>query len=81
MLILIISASIGQCHVPREAYIMDRDLTEHEFIQMNKFGYCVCGPEGTVDWDPRPHKHGGDFAHPSCNRDQWDNRHNRYRRH
>jgi hypothetical protein len=53
------------------------ERTASEYRAMERFGFCVCGPDGTVDWDPRPHKHGGYFMHPSCNRDGWNG--HRYR--
>lgn len=72
MLILLLAACAHSCHVPRAAFVDYRDLTPSEYTAMERFGYCVCGPDGTVDWDPRPHKHGGYFMHPSCNRDGWN---------
>lgn len=74
MIALILAACAHGCSVPPAAYIMDRDLTPQEFRAMERFGYCLCGPEGTVDWDPRPHKIGGYYSHPSCNRNGWNGR-------
>jgi hypothetical protein len=69
-LLLALALLVGHCPVPHAAYVMDRDLTVREFRAMERFGHCLCGPDGTVDYDPRPHKHGGVFAHPSCNRNR-----------
>ena len=70
MIAIILAAHI--CPVPPAAWVMDSDLTVREYRDMERFGYCVCGPDGTVDWDPRPHKRGGYFMHPSCNRNGWN---------
>ena len=70
MIALILAAHI--CPVPLAAWVMNRDLTVSEYRSMERFGECVCGPDGTVDWDARPHKRGGYFMHPSCNRNGWN---------
>jgi hypothetical protein len=81
MLMLLAVLFVGQCSVPKAAYAQAAaELTKAQAQSMEIFGECVCGPDGTVDWDPRPHPRGGYFAHPSCDRDGWDQRHHRYRR-
>ena len=70
------------CPVPRAAYQLS-GMTPREFMldaadqrAMERFGNCVCGPDGTVDFDPRPSRFGY-YAHPSCNRNGWNGK--RYR--
>lgn len=72
--LLSLALTVGTAHpctVPRSAYLQ-RDLTAREQSAMERFSYCLCGPEGSTDWDPRPHRHGGYFMHPSCNRNGWN---------
>jgi hypothetical protein len=70
--ILLMALAIHGCTVPRAAYVMDRDLSARELRSMERFGHCLCGPDGTVDWDPRPHNRGEYFMHPSCNSNGWN---------
>jgi hypothetical protein len=74
---IFVQATGHQCRVPRVAFQSHLTLTRHEIADMERFGHCLCGLEGTVDYDPRPHRLGGYFMHPSCNRNGWDGR--RYR--
>jgi len=74
MMLFLIAAHI--CRPPAVAYYGDslsRDMTVREIAAMERFAYCVCGPDGSVDWDPRP-VHGRYRMHPSCNRDGWNGR-------
>jgi hypothetical protein len=73
-MIMLIAAFVHdhQCRVPREAYEISGELTHHQATAMEAFSACICGPDGAVDYDPRPHRHGGYFMHPSCNRDGWN---------
>jgi hypothetical protein len=55
-----------------DEHVVSSEMSRADSKAMERFGYCLCGPEGTVDWDPRPHNPGGYFAHPSCNRNGWN---------
>lgn len=46
-------------------------LTER---QAERIAYRVCGPEGTVDWDETPDRHGRYRPEPHCNRNGWNGR-------
>lgn len=71
---IFVQAPHHQCRVPHAAYSESAELTPRQLRAMERFSRCICGPEGSVDWDPRPHRHGGYFMHPSCNRDGWNGR-------
>jgi hypothetical protein len=83
-----VHATGHQCRVPAAAYdtlngsgvvgSVPAELPERKRQALERFAYCLCGPEGSVDWDPRPHRIGGFFMHPSCNKNGWDG--HRYRR-
>jgi hypothetical protein len=70
-----VPATGHQCRVPPEAYQVDWTLNRREIRAMEHFSACLCGPDGSVDFDARPHRRGGYFMHPSCNRDGWDGHH------
>jgi hypothetical protein len=77
MIALALVLAVHSCSIPRAAYAdaaNPHPLTARELRAMERFGACVCGPEGAVDWDPRPI--GGDrYADvPSCNRSGWNGR-------
>jgi hypothetical protein len=69
--LLLACLAVHGCHVPRAAYL-ERDLTARELRAMERFSYCRCGPEGSVDWDPSPDRHGRYRMWPSCNRYGWN---------
>lgn len=79
---IFVQAAHHQCRVPAAAYgtlngsgvvgSVPEEFTARDRLAMERFGQCLCGPEGTVDWDPRPHRRGGYFMHPSCNRYGWN---------
>lgn len=59
--------------IPDVAYAAaERELTPVEQRQFERYAYRVCGPDGTVDADPVPDRHGRYYAEPHCNRDGWN---------
>ena len=65
------------CRIPREAYQINRTLTARQYRRLERYGRCVCGPQGYNDYsispginyevfrDPRESRY---RFHPSCER-------------
>lgn len=82
--LLLIAAHV--CPTPRVAYHTDRTLTRAEYRQLERYGACVCGPEGYNDFSISPGVNYEVYRdqrerryrfHPSCERSGWIG--NRYR--
>jgi hypothetical protein len=62
------------CHIPPIACSDARSsapLSSRGLKTMERFAYCVCGPDGSVDWDPQQTRWGW-VEYPSCNRNGWN---------